>query len=258
MVWSLACVHPQLTAHRRMRAGYTSHGQNEGPLSGSAGWWHTHTHTHTHTRSLQAYSVHTMIQPAHSDENPPSFTHTHDRIKTHKLKSTHPPNNSKVTGPSSSSTNRRAYPWRLAEFLGFTMKLDTCLLWLNRSSRRLYTFQLVTSVHLQHTTNHLVYTTQWLNRVTTYHKFFIADTFVTQPIKIKVILVSKITCWTATAIICVMPVTRVLCTKALFIPQAFTAPNSIKRRILDIHYSAQHGNQQKDVFAWIIYHDPCC
>ena len=30
------------------------------------------------------------------------------------------------------------------------------------------------------------------------------------------------------------------------------------RRILDMLYSAQHGNQHKDAFAWIIYHDPCC
>ena len=30
------------------------------------------------------------------------------------------------------------------------------------------------------------------------------------------------------------------------------------RRILDILYSAQNGNQHKDAFAWIIYHDPCC
>ena len=27
---------------------------------------------------------------------------------------------------------------------------------------------------------------------------------------------------------------------------------------LDILYSAQHGNQHKDAFTWIIYHDPCC
>ena len=30
------------------------------------------------------------------------------------------------------------------------------------------------------------------------------------------------------------------------------------RSILDILYSAQHGNQHKNAFAWIIYHDPYC
>ena len=32
----------------------------------------------------------------------------------------------------------------------------------------------------------------------------------------------------------------------------------VTRIILDILYSAQHGNQHKDAFAWIMYHDPCC
>ena len=40
-------------------------------------------------------------------------------------------------------------------------------------------------------------------------------------------------------------------------PQSWGTPLRT-RRILDILYSAQHGNQHKDAFASIIYHDPCC